>query len=64
MNPENMLVSAISSAHMLSWLNVAFGMGIEVVSYLDQAHGVLTELTAGCPHQRITRRRSSSSVDR
>jgi organic hydroperoxide reductase OsmC/OhrA len=46
-NPENMLVGAISSAHMLSWLNVAFGMGIEVVSYLDQAHGVLTEICAG-----------------
>jgi organic hydroperoxide reductase OsmC/OhrA len=46
-NPENMFVGAISSAHMLSWLNVAFGMGIEVVSYLDQAHGVLTEISAG-----------------
>jgi organic hydroperoxide reductase OsmC/OhrA len=41
-NPENMLVGA-----MLSWLNVAFGMGLEVVSYLDQAHGVLTEISAG-----------------
>jgi len=27
---------------MPSGLNVTFGMGIEVVSYLDQAHGVLT----------------------
>jgi organic hydroperoxide reductase OsmC/OhrA len=43
-NAENMLVAAVSSAHMLSWLNVAFGMGIEVVSYLDQAHGVLSEV--------------------
>lgn len=43
-NPENMLVAAVSSAHMLSWLNVAFGMGIEGVSYLDRAHGVLSEV--------------------
>ena len=47
MNPENMLVGAISSAHMLSWLNVAFGIGIEGTSYLDQAQGVLTEISAG-----------------
>jgi organic hydroperoxide reductase OsmC/OhrA len=46
-NPENMLVAAISSAHMLSWLNTAFGMGIEVVSYLDRAHGVMTEISGG-----------------
>jgi organic hydroperoxide reductase OsmC/OhrA len=41
-NPENMLVAAISSAHMLGWLNIAFGMQIEVLSYLDRASGVLT----------------------
>jgi len=29
-NPENMFVAAVASAHMLSWLNVAFGMGIEL----------------------------------
>jgi organic hydroperoxide reductase OsmC/OhrA len=46
-NPENMLVAAISSAHMLSWLNMAFGMGIEVVSYLDRAYGVMTEIAGG-----------------
>lgn len=46
-NPENMLVAAVASAHMLSWLNVAFGMGIEVVSYRDAAHGVLSESSAG-----------------
>jgi organic hydroperoxide reductase OsmC/OhrA len=46
-NPENMLVAAISSAHMLSWLNIAFGMEIEVASYLDRTHGVLTEISGG-----------------
>lgn len=46
-NPENMFVAAVASAHMLSWLNVAFGMGIEVASYLDRAHGVLSETAPG-----------------
>jgi organic hydroperoxide reductase OsmC/OhrA len=46
-NPENMFVAAVASAHMLSWLNVAFGMGIEVASYLDRAHGVLSETARG-----------------
>lgn len=46
-NPENTLVAAVASAHMLSWLNVAFGMGIEVASYLDRAHGVLSESAPG-----------------
>jgi len=46
-NPENMFVAAVASAHMLSWLNVAFGMGIEVASYLDRAHGVLSETGPG-----------------
>ena len=46
-NPENMLVAAVASAHMLSWLNVAFGMRIEVASYLDRAHGVLSETAPG-----------------
>lgn len=32
---------------MLSWLNVAFGMRIEVASYLDRAHGVLSETAPG-----------------
>jgi organic hydroperoxide reductase OsmC/OhrA len=46
-NPENMLVAAIASAHMLSWLNIAFGMGIQVMSYLDRVHGVMTETSDG-----------------
>ena len=46
-NPENMFVAAVASAHMFSWLNVAFGMGIEVASYLDRAHGVLSESASG-----------------
>ena len=39
-NPENMLVAAVSSAHRFLRLNVAFGMG----GGLDQAHGALSEV--------------------
>jgi organic hydroperoxide reductase OsmC/OhrA len=46
-NPENMFVAAISSAHMLSWLNVAFGTGMEVASYVDRAHGIMSEIAPG-----------------
>lgn len=46
-NPENMFVAAVSSAHMLSWLHVAFGMQMEVASYVDQAHGILSEVAPG-----------------
>ena len=32
LNPENLFVATIASAHMLSWLHVAFQMEIEVES--------------------------------
>jgi organic hydroperoxide reductase OsmC/OhrA len=32
---------------MLSWLHVAFQMGIEVETYRDPAAGVLTEISEG-----------------
>ena len=32
LNPENLFVGTIASAHMLSWLHVAFQMEIEVES--------------------------------
>ena len=46
-NPHNMFVATISSAHMLTWLHIAFGMDIEVVSYVDRAFGVLREVEGG-----------------
>jgi organic hydroperoxide reductase OsmC/OhrA len=46
-NPENMFVAAVASAHMLAFLNEAFGMGMEVASYLDRAHGRLSEIAPG-----------------
>jgi organic hydroperoxide reductase OsmC/OhrA len=46
-NPENLFVATVASAHMLSWLHVAFGVGAEVETYRDSARGVLTELSEG-----------------
>jgi organic hydroperoxide reductase OsmC/OhrA len=36
-DPEKMFVATIASAHMLSWLHIAFSYGIEVESYHDAA---------------------------
>src|SRR5665213_2428906 len=47
LNPENLFVATVASAHMLSWLHVAFQMGIEVETYRDPAAGVLTEISDG-----------------
>ena len=41
MNPEEMLVAAISSCHMLSFLAVASKSRLTLDSYEDQAEGVL-----------------------
>lgn len=46
-NPENLFVATVASAHMLSWLHVAFGVGAEVETYRDAAEGVLSELSEG-----------------
>jgi organic hydroperoxide reductase OsmC/OhrA len=44
LDPKKMFVATIASAHMLSWLHLAFAMGAEVASYQDEAAGVLSEL--------------------
>jgi organic hydroperoxide reductase OsmC/OhrA len=44
-DPEKMFVATIASAHMLSWLHLAFSYGIEVESYHDMAVGVLGEIS-------------------
>ncbi|NYE20120.1 OsmC family protein [Microbacterium immunditiarum] len=41
MNPEQMLVAAASSCQLLSFLAVANRAGIEVVRYVDAAHGAM-----------------------
>jgi organic hydroperoxide reductase OsmC/OhrA len=44
-DPEKTFVATIAGAHMLSWLHIAFGMGIEVEAYHDAAVGILSELS-------------------
>ncbi|MGA7923095.1 MAG: OsmC family protein [Thermoplasmata archaeon] len=42
-NPEELLVAALSSCHMLWMLHLSAEAGIVVVEYTDQASGVMTE---------------------
>jgi len=44
-NPEDMLVAALSSCHMLSYLHMATVAGVVVTAYTDAAEGTMT--TAG-----------------
>jgi organic hydroperoxide reductase OsmC/OhrA len=47
LDPWRSYVATIASGHMLSWLHVAFGHGVQVESYLDTAEGVLSPLPEG-----------------
>ena len=47
LDPEKLYVATIASSHMLTWLEIAFGMEIDVASYLDSAHGIMSELKDG-----------------
>jgi organic hydroperoxide reductase OsmC/OhrA len=40
-NPEDLLVAALSSCHMLAYLALCSRRGITVVDYTDDAHGVM-----------------------
>lgn len=42
LNPEELLVSAVASCHMLTWLYLAARSGIGVVSYRDRAEATLS----------------------
>src|SRR3546814_7569952 len=42
-NPEDMLVLALSSCHMLSYLALAALEGLEVVAYADNARGTMQQ---------------------
>jgi len=46
-DPHNMFVATIASAHMLTWLHMAFSLDVEVERYVDRAYGVLTGLESG-----------------
>jgi hypothetical protein len=47
LDPEKLYVATIASSHMLTWLEIAFGMEIDVASYLDSAHGTMNDLKDG-----------------
>jgi organic hydroperoxide reductase OsmC/OhrA len=46
-DPEKMLVAALSSCHMMSFLHVARLAGFTVTAYDDHAEGVLEEIEPG-----------------
>ena len=52
-DPEEMLVAALSSCHMLSFLHVARDAGFVVTRYRDQAEGVMEATAPG--KQAVTR---------
>ena len=49
-DPEEALVAAVSSCHMLFFLAIARKRGLTVTAYEDQAEGVLTPNAAGKLH--------------
>lgn len=49
-NPEDMLVAALSSCHMLSYLHVCATGGVVVVDYTDNATGLMETTSAGGGH--------------
>ncbi|SFG25975.1 OsmC family protein [Methylobacterium gossipiicola] len=52
-DPEEMLVAALSGCHMLSFLHVARLAGLHVVAYRDHAEGTMAEIAPG--RQAVTR---------
>ena len=47
LNPEDLLVTAISSCHMLSYLYVCAMEGIVITAYTDNATGIMIENESG-----------------
>jgi organic hydroperoxide reductase OsmC/OhrA len=46
-NPEEMLLSALSQCHLLSYLHVAASSGVVVTAYRDSPVGTMTQTTDG-----------------
>src|SRR3954471_6658660 len=46
-DPEQMLVAAINTCHLLSYLHAAREAGFTVTSYRDEAEGVMSKNDAG-----------------
>lgn len=49
-NPEELLVAALSSCHMLSYLHMCANAGIVVIEYKDNAEGTMVETDDGGGH--------------
>jgi organic hydroperoxide reductase OsmC/OhrA len=49
-NPEELLVAALSSCHMLSFLHECVKAGVIVTDYVDQATGTMVETPDGGGH--------------
>jgi len=47
LNPEDLLVSALSSCHMMSYLYLCAKANVVVVEYIDNATGILEEFPKG-----------------
>ena len=46
-NPEEMLVAALSTCHLLSYLHVAVNAGVVVTAYADAPEGTMTQQGIG-----------------
>lgn len=53
-NPEELLVAALSSCHMLSYLAWCALEGVEVVAYEDSAEGLMAEQRGAGEFKRVT----------
>lgn len=49
-NPEELLVAALSSCHMLSYLHLCATHGVVVTAYVDQALGTMKQTADGGGH--------------
>lgn len=49
-NPEDMLVTALSACHLLSYLHVCTVGGVVVVDYVDNATGLMVTKSDGSGH--------------
>ena len=46
-NPEDFLVSSLSTCHMLWYLHLCADAGVVVVNYVDNAKGIMKQLVDG-----------------
>ena len=47
LDAEKLFVASVASSHMLYWLHIAFGMELDVMGYVDEARGMLTQIRDG-----------------